>query len=80
MLFYRILILQKVGLERPQFFMFRASFLAAFQHCLKNRGGGRCGGKHSFLNHTSQHQNLFSIATSNGHGADWLSNFDILEF
>ncbi len=35
------------------------------------------GGEHSFLNHTSQYQNLFSITTSDRHGADLLCNLDI---
>ena len=38
--------------------------------------GGGGGGKHSFRNHTSQYQNLFSITTSDRHGADLLCNLD----
>ena len=32
--------------------------------------------KHSFLNHTSQHQTLFSITTLDWHGADLLCSLD----
>ena len=38
--------------------------------------GGGGGGEHSFRNHTSQYQNLFSITTSDRHGADLLCNLD----
>ena len=39
-------------------------------------GGVGGWGEHSFLNHTSQYQNLFSITTSDRHGADLLCNLD----
>ena len=44
--------------------------IAAFEHFLKSRGGGRSEEKQSFLNDTSQHQAFFSITTSDWNGAD----------
>ena len=53
------------------------SFLMFFNIFWSIGVGGGGGGEHSFLNHTSQYQNLFSITTPDRHGADLLCNLDI---